>query len=1106
MGEIMNKEKVVLGLDIGVGSIGWGLVKITEEEYCDEKDDGTIDKKHRITDGTIIDTGVRAFQIPQDRQKKSLALQRGTARRSRRTTRRKAQRLKLLIKLAKEFNLIDNNFYRDEILKPKKGDKECDWDIWFIRKKALEEELSDAELFRVLYHIAKHRGFYFHTKSEEIQEEDKKSETGEVKKGLVRIRKKLEDGGWETVGQMFCEEFKQTNKENKRKRNAQDKYGNSIHRSLLKEEIEKIFEKQQKLGNNKTKEELKKRYIDEILMYEEGIDENKLRKMMSHCEFTGDLCAPKESYTAERFILFNRLNTLELVDTQDKDRHLLLDDDKQRKKIEALAYKNSKVTFAQIRTELELQDNLHIRFNLCSYSEKTPEYNKKLVCNIKDGRPDFEEKHKVSIVDIYTGEVKVLDAEIKNIFNRKTLMPNSKKIYVYYSDIRKQLKLSSDFRFKDLSGYTKSAVEFGSEAKYVKQFENDTFIELKGYHKIKKAIEDKCGKEKWEHISSNITKLDTIAESLTYCKSDETRTEYLHQHNIIDKEIIDAVLKINMKQVASYSREALEKLLENMEKGDLFQEAKEKANFPKSEYEKRAILKPYSGFFENNPVVARVISQARKLVNALVRKYQKQYLINQIHIEVATELANSEKRKNQIAQGQKRYKDDKEAAEERCREFNLDPEEGQNLLMFRLAEQQLNKCPYTGKTITFYPTAASNEVYIKDCEIDHIIPMSRSFNDSLNNKVLCSPEANQNKTNRIPFEWFEETYGKNSQRWAEFENTVKKMYEMPYPKRKNLLRKSWTDKDKEKFLSRNLNDTRYAARHIADYLRKYFDFSKSKRDEIKEVNRIQLRSGGVTAFLRHMWGLNKNREENDLHHAIDALVVACSTYGHVYLVSNLAKEIERKGKNWYKHFGRDKFKPWGNIREDVQAAVDKVFVSRMPRHTVTAAGHEETIISKEKISKNRTIKIRGGYAEMGDMVRADVFVDNVGKNYVVPIYSVDIFSNKPLPDKYLHKNDAPYDQWPSVKESKLKFKFSLFKDDLISINGQMYYVDYIRATRSKISVKKTDGSFIDNIKEEKTKEIGYKNMELKKYSVDMLGNYKEVKQEKRLGNRFKSGV
>jgi len=671
--------------------------------------------------------------------------------------------------------------------------------------------------------------------------------------------------------------------------------------------------------------------------------------------------------------------------------------------------------------------------------------------------------------------------------------------------MRKELDVGDDFRFAELRGYQKSAAELGSEAKYVKQFEDDTFVELKGYHKIKGAIEKHCGKEKWREVAGNTDTLETIAEALVYHKSDETRRAYLKKEGIADENIINAALTINMKEVASYSREAIERLVEYMEKGDLFNEAKKKAGFGEKEYEKQTILKAYKGTFENNPVVARVISQTRKLINALIRKYGDEYPVDQIHIEVATELASSKKRKIEISLGQRRYRDAKEAAAERCREAGLDPEEGQNLLKFRLAEEQNQFCPYTGVKITLYPTGAANEVYIQDCEIDHVIPMSRSFNDSLNNKVLCSQQANQNKTDRIPFEWFEQTKGRDSVEWVEFEKKVKKLYRMPYAKRRNLVRRSWTEKDKEKFLSRNLNDTRYATRHIADYLRRHFDFSRSIRKDIKDVSRIQLRSGGITAFLRHMWGLNKNRGENDLHHATDALVVACSTYGHVYLVSNLAKAIERKGKSWYKHFGRDKFRPWANIREDIEASVGKIFVSRMPRHTVTGGAHKETIESKKKANKKRAIEVGGGYAEMGDMVRADVFVDGAGKNYVVPIYSVDIFSKKPLPYKYIARGDAPYEEWPSTKDDNLKFKFSLFKDDLIRIDGEMCYIGNIKGTRPKIVIKKIDGGiFRSTKKRERSKD--YRNSELRKYSVDMLGNYKEVKEEKRLGNRFESGV
>lgn len=1094
----MRQSRIVLGLDIGVSSIGWGLVQLEEEPYPYERDDGTVEQKQRIVNGRIIGTGVRCFQVPQDREKKSLAKKRGIARRNRWRVRRRAQRLKRLVELGKEFGLIGEDFRHEKYLKPGKGDGEGNWDIWTIRKEGLERKLSDVELFRVLYHIAKHRGFYFHTKAEELQEEDAKSKQGQVKRGLASVEKKLRGGGWETVGQMFYATLKQA--EGKRKRNRKDSYENLIHRRLLEKEIVTVFERQRKFLNGKAGEELQKRYIEEILLSEKGPDEAKLQKMMGVCDFTGKRCAPKAGYTAERFMLFNRLNSMSVGNGERCGGGERLTD-QQRRTIEELAYNNEKVTFWQVRNALGLDSKLDARFNLCSYREHDPEYRKKLECAVKGGKLEFDEKHRVPVVNIRTGEVHELDGEIREVFESKKLWPNAKKIHVFYSDIRKQLSLSEDVRFLKLSGYTKSAEELGSEAKYVKQFENAIFVELRGYHKLRKAIEGQCGQAAWQELRQDTDRLDAIAEALTYCKSDVTRRAYLKERGIQDEKVIEAILRVNMSQVANHSQEAMRRLLQHMENGALFNEAKEECGYGRVEYDKQRLLQPYSGVFENNPVVARVISQARKVVNAIVRKYGEEYPIDQIHVEVATDLASSKKRREEIAWGQQRYREEKERAKERCREFGIDPDEGQNLLKFRLAEEQNCRCVYSGARITLYPGGGKDEVYVLDCEIDHIIPMSRSFNDSLNNKVVCTPQANQNKRDRIPYEWFEERYGKDSEQWSAFERTVKQLYGMPYPKRRNLLRRTWTEEDKERFISRDLNDTRYAARHLAEYMRKYFDFSRSKRSDIKEVKRIQVRSGGVTAFLRHMWGLNKDREANHLHHAVDALVVACATDGHVYLVSNLSKEVERKGENWYRAFGRDKFKPWGLVREDIMEAVGRIFVSRMPRRTVTSAAHEESIKSmKKERPKKRVVEVGGGYAEIGDIVRADVFVDEKGHNYMVPIYAVDMACSKPLPDKYLHKNDAPYAEWPSAKDDGLTFRFSLYKDELVSLDGKMYYVAYVRGRRAVIAVKNVDGSPFPNGRTEV--EMAYRRAKLAKYCVDVLGSLREVHERRRVGNQF----
>ncbi|MFC1795211.1 hypothetical protein ACFL3Q_16700, partial [Planctomycetota bacterium] len=78
-------------------------------------------------------------------------------------------------------------------------------------------------------------------------------------------------------------------------------------------------------------------------------------------------------------------------------------------------------------------------------------------------------------------------------------------------------------------------------------------------------------------------------------------------------------------------------------------------------------------------------------------------------------------------------------------------------------------------------------------------------------------------------------------------------------------------------------------------------------------------------------------------------------------------------------------------------------------------------------------------------------------------------------------------------------------DDLISIDGDMYYIDHIKGTRPKIIVRNIDGTTFESTKD-KIRSVAYRKVELKKYSVDMLGKYKEIRQEKRLGNRFKRNV
>ena len=48
-----------------------------------------------------------------------------------------------------------------------------------------------------------------------------------------------------------------------------------------------------------------------------------------------------------------------------------------------------------------------------------------------------------------------------------------------------------------------------------------------------------------------------------------------------------------------------------------------------------------------------------------------------------------------------------------------------------------------------------SSVLSEDTQIDHILPISRSFDNSLNNKVLCFVTENAQKGNQTPFEYLD---------------------------------------------------------------------------------------------------------------------------------------------------------------------------------------------------------------------------------------------------------------------------------------------------------------------------------------------------------------
>lgn len=475
----------------------------------------------------------------------------------------------------------------------------------------------------------------------------------------------------------------------------------------------------------------------------------------------------------------------------------------------------------------------------------------------------YDNLNKLSI--LCNGEKRKLTKEERDLVVKEAF---SKK-EIKYSALRKLLKLDENSRFSTLTY---------SIDKDIAKTENTKFVSLSGYHKLKKSIEKGVSKECFKKLEENRAILNDIAYVLTLGKTDKEIEEQLLKRNI-DKEIIENIIDISFSKFNNLSVKAINKILPFMKEGYQYNEACEKAGFDfkaiyKGEKSKKLPVIDIQEIV--NPVVNRALAQTRKVINAIIDKYGSPVRIN---IELARELSKNFKDRKAIEKEQKQNRVDIEKIREELKSlFGKEPTYTE-VLKYRLWQMQNCECAYSQKSIGI------NELFsVGYCEIDHIIPFSRCFDDRLINKVLVLAKENQRKGNRTPFEYF----GDDINRWNKFEIWVNGSH-LNYKKKMNLLKKKVSSDEEKEWKERNLQDTKYICKYIANYIANRLEFkeSESKR-KVLTIN------GMATSILRGHWGLTKVRQEGDKHHALDAAVVAVATPSLVQKISKFSKAHELK--------------------------------------------------------------------------------------------------------------------------------------------------------------------------------------------------------------------
>lgn len=754
-----------LGLDVGIKSVGWCVLE------CDENGEPI---QINALNSRIFDAA------EQPKTGASLAEPRRNARGLRRRIRRKSFRLERIRKLFSE-NGIELFETQDDLICLK--DEYKNLDVVKLRSDALDKKLTEAEFARVLYSLARHRGF----KSNK-REGAKDSDEGKLLGSIRKSEEEMRESGMRTRGEQL---YKKYLMEGKPVHNKGGDYSMCVSRDILVKEIELLFEKQKEFGNNFATDENKEKYLD-IFLSQRNFDEGPGKGSQytgSHdvkkCEIYRDEdVAAKGTYTSEWATIYQKINNLSIICGGDRRR---LSNEERQIAVE-LAKKVDKVTYKAFRKAIKLDDDY--RFSALNYSEKK-----------KSDKKKNEGESKSDVVEI--------------------------------NDVVDSLACE----------------------------DKGDFITAKNSNKIVKALND--------NLKSDIELIDEIAEICTKYKSENLFHSAIAESKIIDgrldEETIEKLSKIDMKGYGHLSLHVLREILPYLEEGMVYSDAMQKAGHNHSEhnFEKQKYLGTKEVYDAiggvTSPVVKRALSQTVKVIDAVIRQYGSPYAIN---IELARDMSMSKDERDKLKKENDARAAKNEAIRENIAKLNAMPN-STNVLKYKLYEEQDHKCAYSMETLDI------NHLFEDGYyEIDHIIPYSRSFDDSFNNKVLVLKRENQNKRNSTPVEYFERI-GRDYDEVLAFWKAV---YQKRNRKKLEFLQKKEINESEWK--NRALNDTRYASRMLANLIKDYLLFDEKSKEKYGRVETVK---GAITSYLRRFWGVQKIREDGDKHHAVDAAIIACVT-------------------------------------------------------------------------------------------------------------------------------------------------------------------------------------------------------------------------------------
>ena len=840
-------SKHVLGLDLGVGSIGWCLIALDAQGDPAE----------------ILGMGSRVVPLTNLGDDKAFskgeaftANQKRTARRTMRRgfARYQLRRYRLRRELEKVGMLPDAALIQLPLL-----------ELWELRERAATagRRLTLPELGRVLCHINQKRG-YRHVKSDAAaivgdEGEKKKDSNSAYLAGIRANDEKLQDEH-KTVGQYFAEQLRQNQSESPTGGISYRIKDQIFSRQRYIDEYDQIMAAQRVHYPDILTDEFIRMLRDEVIFMQRPL--KSCKHLVSLCEFEkqervmrvqqddgkggrqlverkvkfGPKVAPKSSPLFQLCRIYEAVNNIRLTRPDGSPRDITPEE---RAKIVVHLQSSASLSFAALKKLLKekalIADQLTSKTGLKGNSTRValaaalqpyPQYHHLL---------DMELETRimtVQLTDEETGEV--TEREVAVVTDSYVRQPLYRLWHILYSieerdAMRRALIIQLGMKEEDLDGGL------------LDQLYRLDFVKPGYGNKSAKFI---C------------KLLPQLQQGLGYSEACAA-VGYRHSNSPTSEEITERTL---LDKIPLLQRNEL-----------------------------------------RQPLVEKILNQMINLVNAL----KAEYGVDEVRVELARELKMSREERERMAEGNRRREKENKAIAEKIRECGLFPTKSR-IRKYMLWEEAGEKCLYCGQILTLSQCLNGD-----DMEVEHIIPKSVLYDDSYGNKTCACRRCNKEKGNRTALEYirakgWEAEYmeringllDKKAISYSKHQRLRWLKEDIPSDFLERQLRLTqYISRQAMAILQQGIRRVSASEGGVTARLRSLWGYDDilhtlnlDRYDSMGETERVS-REGETIEKLRIT---NWSKRKDHRHHAIDALVVASTRQGYIQRLNRVSSESERE--------------------------------------------------------------------------------------------------------------------------------------------------------------------------------------------------------------------